>query len=206
MTHEKAGLGGRLPLIDPRTLTTEQRILYDRLREAMVAWAERVGFQSRTADDRVIGPFNALLFNPEIGAALLDLLLAERRKTALSDRIRQIVILSVAALWRSSYALYAHAAAAQRAGFSDAAVRALAAGLPAPDLNEEERMAQRLTVQLAGEHRIDEGLYRAAARHFGKRGLLDMILLAGCYHLVCSVLNAFSVPAPDAGGAARKDR
>ena len=38
-------LGGRLPLLDPASLTDSQRVVYDRLRATMIRWAEQSGFQ-----------------------------------------------------------------------------------------------------------------------------------------------------------------
>jgi 4-carboxymuconolactone decarboxylase len=77
-------LGGRLPLIDPETLTTTQRDLYDRMDAAMAPWADRLGFQSKTEDGRYIGPFNPILFSPEIGGSFLALQHVEEEHTGLS--------------------------------------------------------------------------------------------------------------------------
>jgi 4-carboxymuconolactone decarboxylase len=197
MPDRTSQLGGRLPLVDPETLTGEQRNLYDRTNAVMVPWAERVGFQSKTADGRFIGPFNPMLFSPEIAKAFLELQVEEEKVTSLSDRVRQVVILSVGSVWKAAYELYAHAAAGRNAGFSDNAVRALAAGQYSAELNDEELVAQRFTLQLTAERYVGDELYRAAADHFSEKGLVDMLILAGCYQVVCSVLNAFAVPAPD---------
>jgi 4-carboxymuconolactone decarboxylase len=167
----------------------------------MAPWAERMGFQAKTEDGRFIGPFNPILFSPEIGASFLALQGVEEKHTALSGRIRQIVILSVGSVWQAAYELYAHAAAGRTVGLSDDAIRDLAAGRPPAELNEQERIAQQFTLQLAAELHVEDELYRTAAGHFGEKGLVDMVVLAGCYHMVCSLLNAFAVPAPPAAKA-----
>ena len=77
-------------------------------------------------------------------------------------------------------------------------VRDLLAGRARTELNEQERIAQRLTLQLATKLYVEDELYRTAAGHFGEKGLVDMVVLAGCYHMMCSLLNAFAVPAPRA--------
>ena len=193
-------LGGRLPLLDPEALTPEQRNLYDRIVSTMGAWAQRIGFESRTADGRLIGPFNPVLLSPATADAFLQLQIKEAQTTRLSERVRQVVILTVGSVWQASYELYAHAAAARVAGFSPDAIRALSAGDAPAELSEQERVAQQFTLRLASDRRVSDELYQIAVRQFGARGVVDMIVLAGCYHLVCSLLNAFAVPAPECLG------
>ena len=163
----------------------------------MVAWADRSGFQSRAEDGRLIGPFNAILFSPTIASAFLDLQEAEQAHTTLDDRVRQVVILSVGAVWRSAYELYAHAAVAQKAGIPDEAVQSLVSGDVPDGLTEAEKLASRFARALSTGHRVGSSLYKEAEAAFGPTGLVDLIVLAGCYHVVCGFLNAFEVPAPE---------
>ena len=38
---------------------------------------------------------------------------------------------------------------------------------------------------------------RSAHQHaFGQQGLVDITYLAGIYHIVCALLNAFEIPVP----------
>ena len=191
-------LGGRLPLLDPASLTDSQRAVYDRLRATMIEWAEQSGFQSMTDGDRLIGPFNPVMLSPGIAPAFLDLQDAEQASTSLSERVRQVVILAVGAVWRADYELYAHAAVGRKAGLTDDMIRALAAGTLPEELSEQEKLAGRFAHQLAAEHRVDAEVYRAAEAEFGTHGLVDVTFLAGIYHLVCGLLAAFEIPAPAA--------
>jgi 4-carboxymuconolactone decarboxylase len=174
-----------------------QKDLYDGINATMVPWADTALFQSKTMDGKLIGPFNAALFSPEIGKAILALQAAEQKHTALSEQVRQVVILTVGSIWKAPYELYAHSAVARKAGLSDEAIRALAIGQPAAELSDKERAALEFTRQLSAERQVEAEVYRAAAAHFDEKALVDMVMLAGCYHVVCSMLNAFAVPAPD---------
>jgi 4-carboxymuconolactone decarboxylase len=189
-------LGGRLPLLDPAKLSETQREVYDLANSTMVPWAEAAHFQSKTADGRLIGPFNPVLFAPEMATCFSDLQAAEARHTPLSERVRQVVILAVGAVWKADYEIYAHSAVARQAGLSEAAIRSLASGGRPEDLSDEERVAQRFVRQLTAEHHVEEKLYRAAEAAFGREGIVAMTFLAGCYLVVCSLLNAFEIPAP----------
>ena len=195
-TEAPDALGGRLKLLAPSELSPDQKRTYDVIDTEMVPWAESAGFQSKTDDGRLIGPFNSVLYSPKISAAFLALQAAEQKNTTLDDRVRQVVILTVGAVWGCDYERYAHAAVARKAGIPDAAIAALAAGDPADGLSGKERLAQRFTYEITANHEIDDALYDEAQAAFGPRGLVDMLYLAGCYDTISSLLNTFKAPAP----------
>ncbi len=193
-------LGGRLPLMDPDGLAADARQFYDRLMRTMVPWAEATGFRARTGDDRLVGPFNPVLLSPKVAAGLFDLLGAEKEGTSLSEREREVVILAVGSVWGSAYELYAHEAAARKLGISEGAIRALVAGESHDDLTDREQVAQRYTRRMSAEHRVDRALYDEAEGALGRQGLVDLAILAGCYHTVCFLLSGFEIPVPGREG------
>lgn len=189
-------LGGRLALLDPDDLNHQQSKLYDKLQGTLVKWADKSGFQAQTEDKRLIGPFNPMLRSPLVSQGLLEALDAETKNTTLSEKVRQVIILSVGAVWHAAYELYAHAAVAEKAGFDEPTIAALAAGEAPSSLTIEERVAQQFTRLLTAEYRVDEALYQQALDAFGEEGVTNMIYLAGNYFTTCALLNAFAVPAP----------
>ncbi|HSS25221.1 MAG TPA: carboxymuconolactone decarboxylase family protein [Mycobacterium sp.] len=197
MSDQTDALGGRLPLADHAALNPAQREIFDRMATRIVPWANDARFQSTAEDGRLIGPFNPALLHPAIAAPFLDLQFAEQKHTSLSERVREVVILAVGAVWHADYELYAHLAVARKAGLSDDAARKLAAGGLPDDLNEDEKIALQLTRQLSSSHRVDESLYREAENRFGRKGLIDIAFLIGIYHTVCATLTMFAIPAPE---------
>jgi 4-carboxymuconolactone decarboxylase len=196
MTTHAEQLGGRLPLLDPASLAPAQRDIYDRINATFGSWADRVHFRSKTDDGRLIGPFNPILFSPGISPSFLDLHDAEEQHSSLNERVRQVVILAVGAVWKSDYEVYAHSAAARQAGISENAILTLATGGLPEDLSDEEKVAQRYARQFTAEHHVDAGLYNSALRAFGERGVVDLTYLIGIYHITCGLLNSFDIPAP----------
>ena len=196
MSAQTEMLGGRLPLLDPSTLSAAQKETYEHLNKTWVPWANGVPFQSKLEDGRFIGPFNPILFSPAISSSFLELQETEQKNTSLNERVRQVVILAVGAVWKSNYELYAHGAAARKAGISEDAIRTLTTGGLPDDLSEQEKIAQRYARQLSAEHHVDAALYSAAEHAFGQRGLVEITYLTGIYHIVCGLLNAFEIPAP----------
>jgi len=197
MTIHTEKLGGRLPLLDPLALSVGQKEIYDRINATFVSWSDGIHFQSKTEDGRLIGPFNPILFSPSISSSFLDLHDAEEKHTSLNERVRQVVILAVGAVWKSDYELYAHSAAARKAGLSESAIRTLAAGGLPDDLSDQEKVAQCYARQFSAEHRVDATLYSAVVRAFGELGVVDLTYLIGIYHITCGLLNSFDIPAPN---------
>jgi len=196
MTKQSQTLGGRLPLADPATLTGAQRDLFEALKATWEPLSNGAGVQMTTADGRLIGPYNTFLLHPEMAAKFSEFQAGEKAHTTLSPRVREVVILAVGAVWRADYELYAHAAAARKAGLSEHAVKALANGEVPEELTADEKIAGRIARQLSSTHRVDDALYREAEQAFGRRGLVDIAALIGAYHAVCTTLTMFDVPAP----------
>lgn len=190
-----ADLGGRLPLLPPTALGPDAKALYDRLVGGRSGAAP---FRATSDAGALIGPFNAIIHAPDIGAGFLAFHEAEERATPLSARVREVVILSVGAVWQSAYELYAHRAVAAQAGFSADVVAALAAGEASDQLDERERAAQDFTLELVRTRSVADPTYAAAERLLGHDGVVAMTFLAAAYTGTCMVLNAFAVPAPGA--------
>ena len=198
MNRLNDALGGRLALLDPQELTPDQKSTYDFIKAKMVPWANASGFQSETDDGRLIGPFNSVLYSPAITSAFLALQEAEQKNTTLDSRLRQVVILTVGAVWACDYERYAHSMVARKAGLSEASIAGLTKGdRPAAKLSAKEQLAQRFTYEITANKQVDDNLYAEACSAFGLQGVVDMLYLAGCYDTIASILNTFKVPAPD---------
>jgi 4-carboxymuconolactone decarboxylase len=201
MTKKTLELGGRIPLSPSASLSGSQQSLYNLINEESVPWAQACGFVAKLKDGSLVGPFNVALQSPELGAAFAKLQSVEAKKTTLNDRVRQVVILTVGSVWGAAYELYAHTAVARKTGFPAETVRALAKGEQTASLTEEETLAQRFTRQLTLDHQVPQEMFDQAKATFEIRGIVDILFLAGCYDIVCSLLNTFAVPVPDNSAA-----
>lgn len=72
----------------------------------------------------------------------------------------------------------------------DERVRAIAAPLTG------DRTAADLRRQLMTRHRVADDTYRSAEAAFGTKGILDLCAVMGVYHMMCSLMSVFKVPAP----------
>jgi 4-carboxymuconolactone decarboxylase len=196
MTSSNNSLGGRLALLTPDDLSASQREFYTLLQTSVLPWAKQSGFQAETDAHELIGPFNAMLRSPEISKAMMGLTGVESQHSSLDERVQQVVILTVGAVWQASYELYAHTAVARKAGMSEEAIQALVAGQRPDGLSQKETLAYDFTRQLVTTHKINSDLYQQSIETFGEKGMLDMLILAGEYMTISALLNTFVVPAP----------
>ncbi len=186
----------RLPLLTSGELNSTQKQVYDKMMAEQVPWATKSGFQAATPDGKLLGPFNTLLYGPEVGQAYLDYFTAEKKNTSLTERVHEIVILAVGAAWNSPYELYAHTAVGKSVGLPEEVVQAVAAGQTPEGVSEQEAAAYEFAHQLAATHRVDPAAYAQAKAAFGDKGLVDIVMLTGLYLVTCAALNAFEVPVP----------
>jgi 4-carboxymuconolactone decarboxylase len=196
MPTDGNSLGGRVELIEPSQMTPDQKELYDSTMKRAVPWAQSSGFIAALPNGRVVGPFNLALQSPQIGTAFAKLQRTEEKMTTLTPRVRQVVILTIGALWGCDYERYAHRAVAHKLGMTRAAIDALAEGAEPIGLKEEELLASQVTKRIATDHKLPDALFRKAQETFGNRGIVDLLVLAGCYVTVCSMLNSFEIPVP----------
>ena len=190
-------LGGRLPLLDSRAREGEQAQLYQVWNSTLVSWADASGFRGATEDGKLIGPFNPYLYSTGITPGFLKWMEADAKHTSLNKRVHEVVILSVGAVWKSSFELYAHSAVAREVGLPQAAIAALVQGGSSDELTDAEKVAHCFARQLASERRVDDNLYRETEAIFGRTGLVGMTYLIGLYLPTCALLNAFEIPAPE---------
>jgi 4-carboxymuconolactone decarboxylase len=183
----------RLPPIAPQDLTAEQCPLYDDMKAGINAKYNL--FTTMRADGAIVGPWNAWLHEPTVGAAIWNTTKAMTRFAIVSDRVRQIVILVVGAHFDAGYELYAHGAVARKCGLSDQFVSTVVSGSRPEGMADDEGVAYDVAHVLSAGRRLPEDTYRRAIELFGQRGINELIYLVGHYCFVSVTLNGFDIPA-----------
>jgi 4-carboxymuconolactone decarboxylase len=183
----------RLSPLQREALTADQARLFD---EIVHGAHDRRGHPTYIAPDGSLeGPFNAMLLSPEIGDAVRRLGAGVRSHSVLSDRCREIAILTVAAGWDSSFERRVHEQAGAAAGLSADEMSVLAAGrVPRLDDPVEVAVAETAHV-LVHRHDLDERQYLGAIAVLGERQLFELVVLVGYYAQVALQLRVFRVTA-----------
>jgi alkylhydroperoxidase/carboxymuconolactone decarboxylase family protein YurZ len=151
------------------------------------------------ADDegRLYGPFNAMLVNPSVGDAMQRLGAALRFSSHLTDRQREIAILTVAVVLQSEFEWRSHERIAASVGVTDDELEALAQKTPAASFDEAECFVQSAVKRLLAVGDLDDTQWGKAVALLGTIAALDLVVLVGHYNLLALTMRVARVPLPD---------
>jgi alkylhydroperoxidase family enzyme len=143
--------------------------------------APLVLFTTMARDPRLAGRFFA--------GGLLD-------RGHLTLRQRELVIHRTTALCGSEYEWGVHAAIfAARVGLTPEQLHAsVHGGVDAACWSDEDRVLIRLCDALHRDSTVDEALWRDLRERFSELALLELLMLAGLYHMVSYLTNALQLP------------
>jgi AhpD family alkylhydroperoxidase len=173
------GRGPRLPLVEREQAGLLVRRLY--------------------AEGREPSNITKLLANaPDTLAVLAPLLGQVMNASTLDLATKEIVVLRVSALNACAYCVPTHAAAARRAGLSDAVVAALCGPAPLPEdppLGARERVLVEYCDRLVRDAgSVDDALLARLHGWFADHEVVELTVLAGAITLLNYVASAFDVP------------
>jgi 4-carboxymuconolactone decarboxylase len=185
----------RLPVLHPAELDASQRDLYDRIAGGPRAAGPQL-FALTDVEGGLNGPFNAMLYAPPVGDALQALGAAVRYGTTMSDRIREIAILAVAAHWDSEFERYAHEAVGRAAGLTEAEIAALRDGTGEAFDEPTELAALTLVRALLSRSDLDDIEYGRAHTLLGPAMIVELSTLVGYYGTLALQLRIFRIGSP----------
>ena len=185
----------RLPVLTPDQLNPEQKRVYDNI-SGDVRRQQTRRFRMVNDDGTLSGPFNALLYAPEVGDAVQRLGAALRFGSSLPGHLRELAILMVARRWRANYEWYAHAPIAAREELGEAVIEAVKAG-KTPDAGADVQTVYRFVRELVETRRVCDETYHETRALIGDQGLVELISLVGYYSLLAGLLNSFEVGVPE---------
>jgi 4-carboxymuconolactone decarboxylase len=179
----------RLPFLPRDALTPDGQKLWDGI-------VETRGDAAVNDAGGLIGPFNAWVTAPGVGARLSSLGATLRFDTSIERRLLEIAIITTGAHWKAEFEWWAHSRMAREHGVTDDVISAIRDGAPPPFAREDERAVYDVARQLATTGRLDAAAYAAADDLLGDEGMVELVSLCGYYALVSFSLNAFDVGLP----------
>jgi len=140
--------------------------------------------------------FRTIVRHPELSSRLRGLgagILG--RQSSIAPREREILIDRTCALCGCEYEWGVHAAAfGAAAGLSPEALRATAAGSPADAVwSERDALLLRLADELHHTARVSDELWSELAARWDAPQLLELLTIAGFYHLIAYLANGARV-------------
>ncbi len=185
----------RLPVLTPDSLSPEQKRVYDRIAGDNRRRQTR-RFRMANDDGTLTGPFNALLYAPEVGDAVQQLGGALRFESSLPGHLRELAILMVAQRWRANYEWYAHAPIAAKEELGEAVIEAVKKGEVPGDAPDDVQTVHNFVSELVQTRRVCDETYEQACALIGEQGLVELISVVGYYTLLAGLLNTFEIGVP----------
>ena len=185
----------RLAQIIPADMNPEQRELF----EAVIGGKRaRYNLDDNKRIDRegFRGPFNAWMYTPSIGMHAQSLGEELRFEGKLSDRQREIAILSVAVYWKADFEWWAHARIAAGHGLESEVIDAILSAEVPRFTDETERLVYEFAGEVLRKHQANDTLYRDLGQALGEGALVELVTLLGYYVMISMTLNVFRVELP----------
>lgn len=196
MAQHAAPSGRRLTPLRPEQLDDEQRSVYEAITTGPRATGP-VYFPLADAAGRLHGPFDAMLRSAPVGLALQQLGSALRYGADLPARLREIVILAVAAAEDSAFERYAHEAVGRAVGLSDRELEEIRDGVEVTSADPVETIALRAARMLASAGDLDDETFTSLLGAIGERQIFEFATVVGYYKLLALQLRVFRVPLPE---------
>jgi len=167
----------RIPPLEPKDWTPEQRKRFDPNGTGQRAANVFVTFVRNPPADRVRGPINQHILN----------------STTLSVRQRETLLMRIGVLCRSEYEWAAHSRLGRRAGKTDADVARIVAGPDSGGGDPIEVALIRATDELYRDDRISDDTWATLAKGLDTKQLLDVLIAAGGYRATSMAINSAGV-------------
>ncbi len=171
---------GRFTTLTAETMTAEQK----RVAEAIQSGPRGAGLR---------GPFNALLWSPELCDLVQRVGAFVRFGSSIPPRLNELAIIMAGRKWTAQYEFYAHRRLALEAGLKPAIADAIAAGTRPTGMTEDETIVYDFVSELL---QVSDAAFQRVNAAFGERGVVDLVGAVGYYSLVSMVLNVARVPLP----------
>jgi 4-carboxymuconolactone decarboxylase len=148
-------------------------------------------FALTSEDGSLRGPFDAMLRSPAVGTAQQELGAAIRYRTGLTDRMRELAILLVAARWASTFERESHEAIARAVGFREDDLAAIRAQDVSGISGNESVVAATVIELLDGD--LSDEQWDTASAALGVDGVFELTALVGYYSTLALQLRVFRV-------------
>jgi alkylhydroperoxidase family enzyme len=168
----------RIPPLEPKDWTPEQKKRFDPNGTGQRAANVFVTFVRNPPADRLRGPINQHILNA----------------TTLSVRQRETLLMRIGVLCRSEYEWAAHSRLGRRAGgMTDADVARIVTGSDSGGGDPLEVALIRATDELYRDDKVSEETWAALAKGLDTKQLLDVLIAAGGYRATSMAINSAGV-------------
>jgi 4-carboxymuconolactone decarboxylase len=153
-------------------------------------------FSTNRGSEPKIGPYSIIAHMPEMAQRLEALRTYIRKNDSLSQKLQELVMLTVAREMSCAFIWYAHAPAARQAGVRGEIVDSIRERQPLSGLTPEEQVAVSFARELLQNRKVSKPTFDSATAKFGQRGTMTLTNLVACYAVLAYNMNTYELEAP----------
>jgi 4-carboxymuconolactone decarboxylase len=177
--------------IQPEDLDTDQAALYRSITEGRRS--SQAAQSALTDDDGVLrGPFNGFLLAPALGDPLQRLGAAIRYNSGLSERTRELAVLTVAAHWDSTFEQQAHESIGRSIGLTELEIVALR-DRQIPTLKDPFEAGCLEVVRALLDGDVCDAVWAEASVELGQKTIFALTTLVGYYATLALQMRVFRI-------------
>lgn len=147
-----------------------------------------------TGRGRVPTPYQVWLHCPEIADGMEIIGTYLNNDASLSEPEAEIVILLIAAFWKSPYVLANHTRHSRKAGLPESAITAMCEGRKPAFADTRQQLVADFVWSALEKKNLSDSEFAAVEQAFGRRGVAELLLLIGYFSAVALAMKFHDLP------------
>ena len=169
--------------VSPDQLTSEQKTIFERL----VA-----------GRGRILGPYKVWIHSPTVASGMEQIGTFLNKRSSLSEREIEMVIILIARHWQGDYVQTAHVRMGKKVGLADAVIDALVGGSDPKLSDPHEAAVYRFASAMIASRKVPDSEFAEIEKALGRNGIAEVLVLIGYYTSVAMAMKVHEVPIPPA--------
>ena len=169
--------------VSPEQLTAEQKTIFERL----VA-----------GRGRILGPYRIWIHSPTVASGMEQIGTYLNKRSTLSEREVEMVIIMIARHWQGDYVQTAHVRMGKKVGLPDAVIDALVAGNDPKLSDPHEAAVNKFAAAMIASRKLPDSEFAEIEKVLGRAGIAEVLVLLGYYTSVAMAMKVHEVPIPPA--------
>ena len=173
----------RLLDVSPDQLSAEQKSIFERL----VA-----------GRGRILGPYRVWIHSPTVASGMEEIGTFLNKRSTLSEREVEMVIVMIARHWKGDYVETAHVRMGRKVGLSEAIIDALLAGNDPKLTDPHEAAVHKFAAAMIASRKVPDAEFAEIEKVLGRPGIAEVLVLIGYYTSVAMAMKVHEVAIPPA--------
>jgi 4-carboxymuconolactone decarboxylase len=171
----------RILEISPEKLTPEQTAIFEQL---------------TAGRGRILGPYKIWIHSPPVASGMERIGTFLNKRSSLSKREVEMVILVIAQHWQGDYVRQVHIREGRAAGLPQEAIDTILAGGEPALADAHERAVHRFAAALVSGAKLSDAEFAELEKVLGRSGIAEVLVLLGYYTSVALAMKVHEVPIP----------